>query len=62
MTGRDCKDCKHCESVRGFMCICITGFMEMKVNTRKPNLKSFEKETARSHAKVCEFYERKEDE
>lgn len=63
MTGRDCKDCRYCEGIHGFMCRCnkhdAWDMLEIKV---KSDTETYLKGnyTARCHARVCEFYDGKE--
>ena len=59
MTGRDCKDCRHCKGIRGFMAECQATW----INENEELLFVIrDGETTRSHARVCEFYEGKESE
>ena len=54
MTGRDCKDCRHCEGIHGFMAKCqldlVGWFVTRHIKQEKP----------RNHARACELYEEKE--
>ena len=59
MTGRDCKDCRYCDRVWGFMCTCH--YVRFEEKDGKKWRVGVSQDTARSHARVCEFYERRED-
>lgn len=57
MKGRDCKDCRHCKGIRGFMAECDA----VRIGENGELLFVIrDGETTRSHARVCEFYEGKE--
>ena len=58
MTGLDCKDCRNCQHIWGFMCICHRNY-EQVIDGQKYKV-GVSQDTARSHARVCEFYERRE--
>lgn len=61
MTGRDCKDCRNCQGIHGFMAKCSRTWNEQK-GENETWCYCEEKDTARSHARVCEFYEGRRDE
>ena len=56
MKDRDCKNCRHCKGIRGFMAEC--GYEKILDLFDEPV--AMINETTRSHARVCEFYEGKE--
>lgn len=51
---RDCKDCRHCQETRGFNCSCHLEVMDWFAT------KIIKRNVPRRHARVCEFYERRE--
>ena len=56
MTGRDCKDCRNCQRVRGFMCICKYKGIEIGQDLEHYIYTAYN----RNHAVKCALYEERE--